>query len=188
LSKKAGARAKDQKKHDDPVKKAEHAQKAAKAVPDEAQGAAKKRKTESMEEVAKEDKPFDDESFKADLLKKIEEVTPKNLKAATEFKKNNKISQVKSAMGQKVASEKEKTAGPVEQVTQQPLQVNDADNKKPDPLPPTPKGSQPAGIGAQDAAPKPKLDSEISMEEQSKSLDTEMKSNNVSEEQLAKEQ
>lgn len=184
--KNAHTRAKDQKKHDDPVTKAAHAQQAAKAVPNEAQSAAKKRKAEGMEEVAKEDKPFDDESFKADLLKKIEEVTPKKLVAVTEFKENNKIAEVKSAMGQKVVSEKEKTAGPVEHATHQPLQVNEADNKKPLPLPPTPKGSQPQSIGAKDAAPKSKLDSEISMEAQSQSLDTEMKANNVTEDQLAK--
>ena len=184
--KSAHARSEGQKKHDDPVTKARDAQQAAKAVANEAQSAAKKRKTDGMEEVANEDKPFDTESFKEDLLKKIEEVTPKQLEDVTEFKENNKIDNVKTAMGQKVVAEKDKTAGPVEQVNQQPLQVNEADNKKPVALPPTPKGYVPLSIGAKDAAPKPKMDAEISMDNQSQQLDTEMKANNVTEDQLAK--
>lgn len=184
--KSAHARSEGQKKHDDPVTKARDAQQAAKAVANEAQSAAKKRKTDGMEEVANEDKPFDTESFKEDLLKKIEEVTPKQLEDVTEFKENNKIDNVKTAMGQKVVAEKDKTAGPVEHVNQQPLQVNEADNKKPVALPPTPKGNVPESIGAKDAAPKPKLDAEISMDKQSQQPDTEMKANNVTEDQLAK--
>ena len=183
---KAKMKAKDQKQHDPAAAKATHAQKAATAVPNEAESKAQKRKTEAMEEVAKEDKPFDAVSFKADLLKKIAAITPKNLKEATEFKENNRIGEVKGAMGQKVASEKEKSAGPVEQVTEQPLAVNEGDNKKPDSLPPTVKGAPPGGLGAREAAPKKKLDNEISMEEQSRSLDKEMKTNNITEDQLAR--
>lgn len=177
--------AKGQKQHEDAEKKSAEAQNSAEAVPKEAESKAQNRKTDGLGEAAKEDKPFDTAAFKADLLKKIEEITPKNLEEATEFKENNKIEGVKSAMGEKVSSEKQNTTGPVNNAVQQPLQVNNGDNKQPVPLPPTPKGPLPANSGAKNAAPKNKLDSEISMEQQSQSLDEEMKANNVTEDQLA---
>jgi len=64
------------------------------------------------------------------------------------------------------------------------LNVNDADNKQPVSLPPTDKGAKPASLGAKDAAPKKKMDEEISMQEQSRTLDDEMKANNITEGQL----
>jgi hypothetical protein len=91
------------------------------------------------------------------LLKKIEDVTPKTLEDATEFKGNNKIGEVKNVMGDKVSGEKQNTTGPVAKATAQPVQANDADNKHPLPLPPTPKGPKPAGVGAQDAAPQTQI-------------------------------
>ncbi len=178
--------AKNQKQHDPAESKATDAQKASPPAPKEAESKAKERKTDGIDEAGKEDKPFDAKSFKADLLKKIEDVTPKTLEDATEFKENNKIGEVKNVMGDKVSGEKQDTTGPVAKATAQPAQVNDADNKHPLPLPPTPKGPKPPGVSAQDAAPKPKLDNEISLQEKSKSLDDEMKANNVTEDQLAK--
>lgn len=174
-----------QKQHGDAEKKAEEAQNSAEAVPKEAESKAQNRKTDGLGEAAKEDKPFDAAAFKADLLKKIEAVTPKNLKEATEFKENNKIDGVKTAMGEKVSSEKQNTTGPVNNVVQQPLQINANENKQSISLPPTPKGPLPGNPGVKNAAPKNKLDGEISMEQQSQSLDEEMKANNVTEEQLA---
>ena len=182
--KKSKTTANSQKQHDPATAKAGDAQKNAEAVPNEAESKAQNRKTNGMGTAAQQDDPFDAAAFKADLLKKIEAITPKNLEDATEFKENNRIGEVKNAMGDKVASEKEKTNGPVEKATKAPLQVSEADNKSPVPLPPTLKGNKPAGLGAKDAAPKPKFGEEISMEEQSRSLDEEMKANNVSEKQL----
>lgn len=182
--KKTKSTAKNQKQHEPAETKSSDAQKSAEAVPKEAESKAQDRKTDGMGAATKEDKPFDAATFKADLLKKIEEVTPKTLEEATEFKENNKIGDVKNAMGEKVASEKTNSTGPVDKATAQPLQVNDADNKKPLPLPPTSKGPRPAGVGAKDAAPKNKMEGEISMQEQSQSLDEEMKANNITEDQL----
>ncbi len=182
--KKTKATAKNQKQHEPAEKKSVEAQNNAEAVPKEAESKAQNRKTDGMGEATKEDKPFDAASFKADLLKKIESITPKTLEEATEFKENNKIDGVKTAMGEKVAGEKQNTTGPVNNATQQSLQVNEADNKQPVPLPPTLKGAAPAGVGARDAAPKNKLNGEITMQEQSQPLDEEMKANNVSEGQL----
>jgi hypothetical protein len=153
-----------QKEHADAGVKALDAQKAAKAVPKEAESKAQNRKTDGIGEAAQKDLPFDAASFKADLLKKIEDITPETLKEATEFKEKNKIGQVKSVMGEKVAGEKAKTTGPVDKATAEPLQVHEADNKQHIDLPPTSKGQRPAGVGAKDAAPQPKLGNEISLE------------------------
>ena len=183
--KKTKTTAKNQRDHGDPVVKADDAQKNADAVPKEADSKAQTRKTDGMSEASKKDIPFDAESFKADLLQKIESITPKTLEEATEFKDNNKIGEVRNAMGNKVADQKQNTTEPVNTATTQPLKVNDADNKKPLPLPPTLKGAKPPGVGAAEAAPKNKTPGEISMQEQSNSLDQEMKDNNVTENQLA---
>lgn len=183
--KKTKTTAKNQRDHGDPVVKADDAQKNADAVPKEADSKAQTRKTDGMSEASKKDIPFDAESFKADLLQKIESITPKTLEEATEFKDNNKIGEVRNAMGNKVADQKQNTTEPVNKATTQPLVVNDADNKKPLPLPPTLKGAKPPGVGAAEAAPKNKTPGEISMQEQSNSLDQEMKDNNVTEDQLA---
>lgn len=182
--KKAKKVSKDQQQHDPAEKKSVDAQNAAEAVPKEAESKAQNRKTDKMGAAAAEDKPFDAATFKADLRKKIEEVTPKNLEEANEFKESKKVNSVKNAMDEKVEQGKQDTSGPVSNATVAPLQVNNADNKQPVSLPPTNKGAKPAGIGAKDAAPKPKMDGEISMQEQSQSLDDEMKANNVTEEQL----
>ncbi|MBV4360535.1 eCIS core domain-containing protein [Pinibacter aurantiacus] len=183
---KTKAAARNQKSHVPAEAKAADAQKAAVAVPNEADSKAKNRKTDTIDDAGKKDLPFDEAGFKADLLKKIEEATPNTLEDATEFKDHNKVGDVKNAMGEKVAHEKEQTTGPVAKATAKPLQVNEADNKHPVPLAPTLKGAMPAGVGAPEAAPKPKLLNEISLQQQSKSLDDEMKANNVTEEQLAK--
>ncbi|PSR52324.1 hypothetical protein AHMF7605_01700 [Adhaeribacter arboris] len=183
---KAKAAAKNQKQHEPADAKATDAQKAAPAAPKEAESKAQERKTGGLDAAGKNEKPFDEKSFKADLLKKIEEITPETLEEATEFKENNKIGEVKNVMGEKVSHEKQATTGPVTQAAEQPLQVNEADSKKPLPLPPTHPGTIPGKPVAQDAAPKPKLNNEISLQEQSKSLDDEMKAHNVTEEQLTK--
>ncbi len=173
-----------QKQHDPAEKKSLDAQHSADAVNGEAESMAQTRKTAGMGEAAATDKPFDSVSFKNDLKKRIESITPKTLEEANSFKENNNMAEVKSAMTEKVADEKQNTAGPVTAASEAPLQVNPGDNKQPLPLPPTEKGTKPAAPAAKDAAPKKKLDGEISMTEQSRSLDEEMKANQVTEGQL----
>jgi len=181
---KTKATAKGQRQHETAAKKSDDAQKNAEAVPKEADGKAQGRKTDGMGTAAAEDKPFDAATFKADLLKKIEEIAPKNLKEASDFKNNNKIEQVKAAVNEKVETGKQTTTGPVNLATATPLQIDPADTKKPMPLPPTLAGARPAGLGAKDAIPKDKTGEEISMKEQSGSLDKEMKANNITDQQL----
>ncbi|QNF34704.1 DUF4157 domain-containing protein [Adhaeribacter swui] len=181
---KVKATAKTQKQHEDAGVKATDAQKAAPAVANEAESKAQKRKTDGLDEAGKIDKAFNEDAFKTELFKKIEEITPQTLQEATEFKENNRIGEVKKAMGKKVAQEKQSTTAPVAQASAQPLKINEEDHKKTAPLPPTPQGAVPAMLGAREAAPKPKLAPEISLQEQSKSLDEEIKAHQVTEEQL----
>src|SRR5206468_2171805 len=106
------------------------------------------------------------------------------LEEADDFKEHNRIDEVKGEMNKKVAAEKENTTGPVTHATAEPLQVKDSDKKQPVSLPPTDKGNAPASIEAKDASPKQKTDDEVSIQEQSASLDDEMKQNNITEDQL----
>lgn len=174
---------KNQKQHESAEKKSADAQSSAGPVHNEAEGKAKNRKTDGMDAATLEDKPFDAASFKAEMLKKIEEITPKNLEAAVNFKNSNKINEVKAVVNQKVENGKQATTGPIDTAKAQPLQVNALDNKQPTPLSPTLVGSKPS-LNTKDAVPKQKTSQEISMQEQSQSLDDEMKANNISESQL----
>ena len=180
----ANTKAKEQRAHEPATKKAGDAQAAAPPVAYEADSKAQNRKIDGMSEAGKEDRPFDPATFKADLLAKIEEITPKTLEEADDFKEKNRINEVKGDVNSKVAAEKQTTVGPVAQATGQPLKVDDNENKKPVTLPPTEKGEKPGSIGARNAAPKKKTDDEISMQEESASLDDEMKQNNMTENQL----
>ncbi len=182
--KRAKKRTGEQKDHGDPGVKADDAQNAAKAVPYEAESKAQNRKTDDLHDAGKEDKLFDAASFKADLLAKITEITPNTLEEADEFKEKNRIHEVKDAMSSKVATEKQATTGPLNKAAAEKLEVKDNENKKSLLLPPTDKGVRPSSIGAKNAVPKQKTDDEISMQEQSASLDEEMKQNNISEDQL----
>lgn len=175
---------KQQRSHELPGKKADDAQAFAGPVAFEAESKAQNRKTGSISEAAKEDHPFTPANFKADLLAKIEEITPQTLEAADDFKEKNRIGEVKAEVGSKVAEEKKGTVGPVTRATVDPLKVNPEENKKSLDLPSTDKGPRPGSIGAKNAVPKQKTEDEISMQEQSASLDDEMKQNNVTEDQL----
>lgn len=177
--------AKAQQAHDPADKKATEAQRAAEAVPAEAESKAQDRKSTALGTAAQKDIAFDAKAFEQELREKIEAATPQTLEEANEFKENNRVGEVKAAVGQKVAEGKAETTGPVATEATTPMAVNPADAKQAQALPPTPAGPRPTIPGAKDAAPKKKTAEEISLEEQSSSLDADMAANGVTEDQLA---
>lgn len=177
--------AKAQQAHDPAEKKSIEAQAAAEAVPAEAESKAQDRKSTALGTAAGQDIPFDAKAFEQELREKIEAATPQTLEEADDFKESNRVGEVKAEVGEKVAEGKAETTGPVATEATTPMAVNPTDAKQPQALPPTPAGPRPSIPGAKDAAPKKKTADEISLEEQSKSLDDDMAANNLTEEQLA---
>ncbi|HKU49646.1 MAG TPA: hypothetical protein VJP79_06825 [Nitrososphaera sp.] len=174
---------KQQARHEPAGAKAAQAQAAAKGPPNEVESQAKNEQIEKM--GAQQPGKFDREAFKTALFEKIASVAPKNLEEADDFKKENKASSVKESVASNVKQGKEGAQAGIKQATTQAPDPSSAKPKEVADLPPTPAGPAPPSVGAQQAAPKPKTDSEISLEEGSQSLETEMTQAEVSEEQLA---
>jgi len=170
--------------HNNPAaRKAAEAQAAAKGPSNEVASQAAASQVAKID--AQQPKPFDKAGFKAALLTKIAEITPKTQKEADEFKQNGKVGAVKSAVTSSVAAGKEAAQGGIEQATKETPDPSGAQPKQVTPLIPFDAGPPPADVGATQAAPKPKTDGEVSLEEGSKSLDDQMADANVTEEQLA---
>jgi hypothetical protein len=133
---------------------------------------------------AQEPQAFDRESFKAALLEKIEKTAPRNLKEADNFKDSGKLDAVKRDMTSTVGEKKAQAQGNIAEATQAPPDTTGIEPKPVIPLEPADAGPPPADLGATAAAPKPKTDSEISLQEGSDSLDQQMQDNEITEAQL----
>jgi len=133
-----------------------------------------------------EPNPFDSAKFKQDLLDKIKSIAPANQEQAEEFKKSNKVASVKSAVKTEVSQEKDSAQGPIKQTAEQPPDTSSAKPKEVTLLPSPDYGPKPPDLGAQEAAPKPKSEEEVSLAEESHSLDEQMQKSSVTKEQLSK--
>ena len=133
---------------------------------------------------AQEPKPFDKKAFKAALLKKIGEVAPQTLKEANEFKESGKAAGIKGAVTSQVTESKDVAQGPVKQTSVE--APNTAGLRKLSRLCHPPISDCRRRPSDTDAAPKPKSDAEISLDASSRSLDEQMASGGVSQDQLAK--
>ncbi|HEX7177325.1 MAG TPA: DUF4157 domain-containing protein, partial [Pyrinomonadaceae bacterium] len=141
------------------------------------------KKTESV--------PFTPEEFKKLLnasIKKIETKLPRNEDDANRFKKERPLEQTKEEVRGQVKKKNDEIAGPLAtQVDPEkpPPQAKPFDPKPTADLIEEEVGKRPHNISPAAAAPKPRFDSEISMEKESQSLDDLMSENEITEEQLA---
>ena len=174
--------AKEQRAHAPASDKAAAAQGAASGPPNEVASMAAGAQVGEMD--AQEPQAFDRESFKAALLEKIEKTAPRNLKEADDFKDSGKLDAVKSDMTATVGEKKAQAQGNIAEATEAPPDPTGIDPKPVTPLEPADAGPPPADLGATAAAPKPKTDSEISLQEGSDSLDQQMQDNEITETQL----
>ncbi len=129
-------------------------------------------------------KPFDRSAFKKALLDKIAAIAPKNLKEADDFKSSGKAGTIKGAVTDKVAKSKEESEHAIATTTAEAPSTSGIQPKPVTPMAPNEPGPPPGGVGASQAAPKPKSPDEVSLEAGSRSLDDEMSQNDVTEEQL----
>ncbi len=174
-----------QKSHGDPVVKAGEAQMASKPPGNDVESKAMASQVEKMGASKENVKKFDAAVFKEKLKSKIEAAIPKSEDEAKEFKDDNKLENVKGELQTDVQSEKENATGPIETTAKEEPSTEGIEGKTVEPLNNEEPGEKPSIPGAGNAAPKARTDSELSMEEDAKSLDDEMAKNEVSEEQLA---
>lgn len=184
--KKIGGVAKAEKKHAPAKQKADEAQAGAVAPPEEITGRAQGTHAADMEKT--EAPPFDAAGFKAQLLKRIEELAPKNMEEADDIKSENKLGGVKQEMSGKVDEGKSAARGPLEEKKAEGPDLKSVEAKPVTPIPDAAPGAPPPGVGAQEAAPKQKTESEIEapIQENTARIGDELASENITEEQLAK--
>ncbi|HAG81207.1 MAG TPA: hypothetical protein DCL61_08550, partial [Cyanobacteria bacterium UBA12227] len=131
---------------------------------------------------------FNAEAFKAKLMEKIAAIIPNNEEDAKKFKESNELDSVKQDVSSQVTEEQKQAAGPIEEKTKEAPNTSGVEPKPVTPMQPPQAGSPPQDIGAEQAAPKPKPDSEISapLKANSQELDQELAKAKVSEETLEK--
>ena len=143
----------------------------------------------TAEASAQPTEPFTAETFKAALVKNLAEIErnlPDSESEAESFKRDKPLEVVRQSIGGQVKAESGKVAAPIaEEVKQQEPPPSGGRVETPQELVEEPAGKPPRPIEPQAAAPKPRFDSEISMEKESRSLDELMAENNMTEEQLA---
>lgn len=138
----------------------------------------------ALEEAAKPKKRFNRVSFKNELKKKIEEKLPKTESQAKAFPSSGKLDEAKSEFGDSISEEKRQVTGPLETVAQMPAPLGPV-TKLATQVPAARPAGKPSKIPPQLAAPKPRTDSEISLQHKSDELDQRMLRENITERQLA---
>ncbi|MGH1337289.1 MAG: hypothetical protein ACRBFS_14290, partial [Aureispira sp.] len=131
---------------------------------------------------------FETGAFVEALMARVRSIMPKDKDEADNFKKSGKVNQVKRAVTGTISTAKEKSVGPLEQVTQQEPNTSGIASKQVSPLPPAAIGANPADIQAKNSVPKPlnKDRVEQPLQNNSKSLEEQMATNEMTEEQLTK--
>ncbi len=176
--------AQQEKNHPPAGQKSAEAQAAAIPPANEVTSKAQHRQVEEINQ--QQPGKFNAAAFKAALMEKIAAVTPQTLEEADNFKNNNKINSVKGDLSSQVTAEKKQAADSIENKTKESPNTSGIPAKPVTPLPPNQVGSPTSDIGASAAAPKPKSEAEVSLQEGSQSLDKQMTDAKVTEEQLAK--
>ncbi|MBD2503797.1 eCIS core domain-containing protein [Anabaena azotica] len=182
--KKAQAAASQQKQHPPAKSKTAEAQAAALPPANDITSKAAGKQVQQMDQ--QQAKAFNRDAFKTALLAKIEAAAPKNLEQVDKFKESGKLGAVKAALAGQVDATKQQSQGGIEAKVKGTPDPSGIAPKSVTPLPANPAGAPPAGIDAAQAAPKPKTNAEISLQEGSQSLDKQMADADVTEDQLKK--
>jgi len=147
---------------------------------------------DTMNSVAEKskDKPFTAATFKTLLkenLTQLEKDLPKDEDSAEQFKKDKPIDKVKQNISGQVKDENKKLSGPMaEEIKKKDPPKSDKTAEKAEKLPFDSFGKAPKPIDAKGSVPKKKHSSEISMEDESASIDDYKKENEITDKQLEK--
>jgi Domain of unknown function (DUF4157) len=187
---KVGRTRKAQAAHKPPRDKQEQTRDAS-LLPEEQQREVKDRDAhfDEIAETAEQSKKkhFTPEDFKAKLADSIEKIPlPRTEDDAKKFKRDKPLEAAKQSIRGQVEEQNRSIVGPLAtEVGVERPPSSQAPVTKPGELVEEKAGKQPAPISRTAAAPKPRLDNEISFEKDSASLDDLMAENQMTEEQLA---
>lgn len=170
-----------QQEHPTGASAAGDAQGAAVGPPNEGSSQAAAAQTEKMD--AAEPGTFDKEAFKKAVADRIESLTPKNLDGLDKFKESGGVGQVKADVTSQVTTSKDAAAQGIEKTTSEEPDASKAHPKEVTPLEVTEAGAVPQ-VSAAGAAPKPRPDSDLSLQQGPQELDAMMSEADVTEEQL----
>jgi hypothetical protein len=184
VAKQIKATAQKQKHHEPAHTKATAAQAAALPPSNDVASKAAGKQVQQMDQ--QQPKPFDRKAFKAALLTKIAAAAPKNLEEADNFKESGKVASVKGELTGQVDSSKQASGGAIAAQVKGTPNLSGIPTKAVAALPPNAVGPAPGAIDAKQAAPKPKSAAEISLQAGSQSLDQQMASAEVTDDQLKK--
>lgn len=178
--------AKQEKQHDSAQAESKEAQDAAQPPGNEVESKAQDRQVGEMNQ--QQPGTFNAAAFKAALMQKIAAVIPNNEQDAKKFKQSNQLDWVKQDMSSEVSQEQEQAAGPIEEKAKEAPNTSGIEPKPVSPLQSPETGAAPTNIGAQQATPKPKPESEVSapLKANSQELDQQMAEAHITEGQLEK--
>ncbi|MFK7798739.1 MAG: hypothetical protein AB8E82_14915 [Aureispira sp.] len=175
-----------QQQHKSTTKQVDDAQKAAVEPVNKKSSVAQNQHLGIIEE--KETPAFETNAFVEALMERVRQIMPKDKEEADNFKDSGKVKEVKQAVSGTVSAAKQQSIGPLDQVTKQAPNTAGIASKQVTPLPRASTGRNPSDIQAQKAVPKP-LDKdrvEQPLQNNSKALDQQMLTNEMTDEQLQK--
>ncbi|HBB32826.1 MAG TPA: hypothetical protein DDZ80_21645 [Cyanobacteria bacterium UBA8803] len=186
VANKAKGVAGQEKQHDPAHAEAKEAQDAAEPPANEVESKAQDKQVQEMNQ--QQPGAFNAAAFKAKLMEKIAAIIPNNEEDAKKFKESNQLDSVRQDVSSQVSEEQEKAASPIEEKTKEAPNTSGVEAKPVTPMQPPEAGSPPPDIGAEQAAPKSKPESEVSapFKANSQALDQQMAEANLTEEQLEK--
>lgn len=178
----AGSLAATQSAHAPAAAKAGEAEDAAASPPGELESQAQTNHLGVVEQA--QPKPFSRQEFKAALLERIAQSVPNNLEEADNFKNNNRLGEVKSGLQQHVDKGKQESQSDIKQKIEQSPSTAGLTPRTPRTLAPPNLGSSVPSLGAAQATPKRRGESEISMQDGPRAIDQQLAAAQVTELQL----
>src|SRR3989442_13930308 len=157
------------REHPSAKHKAAEAAAAAQPPPKEKLAGAQAQQVDAMKGA--ETKKPDPDSFLTLLRAEIEKVMPKTLGDTENFMKGDQKGQLKGAMTGNVNQQKEEGSGPMKSASSQPPDPSTVEGKEVTPLPSEGPPAPPPAVGAADALPAPKAESEVSLQQSKKDAD-----------------
>ena len=162
--------------------KASEAEDAATSPPGELESQAEANHLGVIEQA--QGKPFSRQAFKAALLERVAQSVPKNLEEADNFKNSNRLGEVKSGLQQHVDKGKQEAQSDIKQKAEQAPSMAGLTPRTPRPLAPSNPGSPSPSLNAAQATPKPRGESEISLQAGPRAVEQQMAEAHVTEPQL----
>ena len=176
--------ASQQRSHPSAASRAQEAQSAALSPQSEVEGRAQSTQVGTMEQA--ETPPFDAASFRARLIERIESLTPQTTQEADNFSEDNALAPLSNEMQRNVAEQTDNTQSSLRDRAQETPDTSNVEPRAVTPLSEVNAGPAPPDLGAQNATPRQRSQSEIEgpLQQSSQSVEQQMVEANITDAQL----